>query len=154
MSAADVEGPHPDWRSYYTGPSDHEALLDIRGVGPARADLILRLYGSIDTFLLADAEDVAEKSRSVIGPRLAAKIQKRCRAAGLRSDWSALVAQVENEERVSDEREDGHPIVASVRRRWSSVVRLVRSLQEYYQPAPADPDISPREAQPYPDPRH
>lgn len=90
MRAGDIRGTHPHWERYFNGHADHDALQQIRGVGPARSALILRLYGGIDTFLQADPADVARRSRGLIGPGLAAELQQRALDAGLRSDWSRL----------------------------------------------------------------
>lgn len=92
MRAADIRGQHPGWKEYLNGPPDYEALQRVHGIGPARADLVLRVYGSVDRFLQAEAADVARRTRSVMGPRLARTLQSRCRAAGVRSDWSRLEA--------------------------------------------------------------
>lgn len=126
MRAADIEGPHPGWRGYFAGPTDYESLRKIRGVGPARADLILRLYGSIDSFLLADPEAVATRSGPAIGPGMARSIQERCAAAGLRSDWSGLVARVEEERRSEEEPDRRDALVLLLRDRWSNLVRWGR----------------------------
>jgi hypothetical protein len=90
MRAGDIRGTHPHWEQYFNGYADHDALQQIRGIGPARSALILRLYGGIDTFLQADPADVACRSRGLIGPGLAAALQRRSLGAGLRSDWSRL----------------------------------------------------------------
>jgi hypothetical protein len=90
LRAGDIRGTHPHWEQYFNGHTDHDALQQIRGIGPARSALILRLYGGIDTFLQADPEDVTRRSRGLIGAGLAAELQQRSRDAGLQSDWSRL----------------------------------------------------------------
>jgi hypothetical protein len=90
LRAADIRGPHPRWEDYLTGPADCRALQRIRGIGPARAALLLRVYGSIEAFLLADADDVARQTRGLVSPRLARLLRERCLVAGLHTDWTRL----------------------------------------------------------------
>jgi hypothetical protein len=47
-------------------------------------------HGSIEAFLLADADDVARQTRGLVTPRLARDLRERCLAAGLRTDWTRL----------------------------------------------------------------
>jgi len=90
VRAGDIRGKHPRWQRYLNGPADRAALQGIRGIGPERSALLLRLYGSIDGFLQADPRDVATLSHGLIGPRLAATLKARCMEAGVRSDWASL----------------------------------------------------------------
>lgn len=130
MKAADIEGPHQHWRTYFNGPMDHAALLRIRGVGPARADLILRLYGSIDSFLTAEPTDVATRTNSLLGPNLARTIQQRCAEAGLFSDWSRLEARVDQERRLEEEPPAAGSLREALRQRWDGVVDWATKLQD------------------------
>ncbi len=92
MRADDIQGRHPHWKRYLNGPADQAALRQIHGIGPRRAALILRLYGSIDGFLLADPRDVADSSHGLIGQGLTERLQASCAEAGIRSDWTPLDA--------------------------------------------------------------
>jgi hypothetical protein len=92
MKAEDIRGDHSAWRSYLNGPSDHAALLSVPDIGPARAALILRVYGSIDAFLAATPDDVAARSSRLVGPRLARRLQQACLEARIRTDWEAVAA--------------------------------------------------------------
>jgi hypothetical protein len=112
MRAGDIRGTHPHWEQYFNGHADHDALQQIRGIGPARSALILRLYGGIDTFLQADPEDVARRSRGLIGAGLAAEFQQRSLDAGLRSDWSRLQAANRNAESLAQSRGWAHRLRA------------------------------------------
>lgn len=126
MRAADVTGPHAGWEGYFNGPADNEALQRIPGIGPARAALLLRVYGSIDQFLLAETGDVATRTRSFIGPTLARTLQTRCREAGLGSDWSRLEALAGLEvDGMPGGRGSAHAVlewVERVRRRWTPLL--------------------------------
>ncbi len=87
MRSEYVRGNHPGWETYVNGPDDHAALLSVPGIGPARAELILRVYGSVDAFLAEHPDNVAPRTRRLIGPRLARKLQAACQEAGIRTDW-------------------------------------------------------------------
>jgi len=90
VRAGDIKGRHPRWQRYLNGPADRAALQGIRGIGPERSALLLRLFGSIDGFLQADPRDVATLTHGLIGERLAATLKARCVEAGLRSDWASI----------------------------------------------------------------
>ena len=90
MRAQDIRGDYAEWRALVNGPHDYAALLEVRGIGPARAALLMRVFGSIDRFLEAESDAVANRTRGLVGPQRARTLQERCRDAGLRSDWTRL----------------------------------------------------------------
>lgn len=104
--------------------------MRIRGVGPARADLILRLYGSIDSFLITEPTEVAASTNNLLGPKLACTIQQRCAEAGLSSDWSRLEARVDQERRLKEEPPAPDSLREELRRRWDGVVEWATKLQD------------------------
>lgn len=130
MTTAEIKGPHPRWRTYFNGPRDYAALMRIRGVGPARADLILRLYGSIDSFLTVDPAEVAVSTNSLLGPNLARTIQQRCTVAGVVSDWSRLEERVDEERRREEEPRATDSLMEALRQRWDGVLEWATKLQD------------------------
>lgn len=127
MRAGEIRGKHPHWERYFNGRADHEALQQIHGIGPARAALILRLYGSIDAFLQADLADIADRSRGLIGARFGAQLQQRCLDAGLRSDWSGLKEANRNTDAMMDAGASPWGQLAGVLARLSrGVIRTLR----------------------------
>jgi hypothetical protein len=155
MRAGDIRGTHPHWEQYFNGHADHDALQQIRGIGPARSALILRLYGGIDTFLQADPADVARRSRGLIGPGLAAELQQRALDAGLRSDWSRLQEANRNADSVGQSHGLAQRIRAFLEEAgpspWDQLIGVLTRLPEVVRTLTAA--LSPERLAPSPEPR-
>jgi hypothetical protein len=141
MRADEIQGEHPAWSQYLTGPGDHETLLRVYGIGRARAALLLRVFGSVDGFLSTPADVVAERTQGLIGAGLARTLQARARAVEARTDWrrvAVLNGQWAPPPRALEDvpqrvtawaRRAGSQLGAAVRPGWSACLGAVVALR-------------------------